>query len=309
MPTSLITTLTPTFSSETAHDKMMACVSLMETEIPKIYYRHLTGAKSWFLYKQWRVDNDVNSSGGFGNHLNWPYNNAAYCEMIRLGSVNIGGHIGWFKFVNDFAALEMGLIYCANYGSLVVAPGYVSKTLTPSTDYDTVRLYVPNQGTILNEFHTIIGTNNSSQSNNIAKLNDFKLYVYSSDDFAYIGFMNMDRCVIATKAHYIDDPTKIISVLVISCINNDNDLATDMMFANTIDILMQGSRVPISYNNSTTTIPQSTSFSKLVLHKFVQSGYYFDNIFTYSGTLPSNHFMYNGAEYVKIACNLLIKIG
>lgn len=310
MPISKITTLRPSFASEAVADKVKACVDFMEYNLPKIYYKHLTGAYTWFMYKQWRFDNTTSTSPiRFNNNTYFPYN-AGYSELLICDRASLGGHMGWMKFVNDFAYLNIGLIYASyDYSgngsrtNITIMPGYVSKTIYSISDFNTAKFYIPYSTSYHNKAHTILGSYNAYAS----LLDDFKLYTYQSNYFSYVGFMNMDRCVVATRAYNIDDPTQEISVIVISCINDEEDDYRNMMAANTIDIIMQESRVPKTYTDTIDNMPQTTSYDKFVMYKFVQDGYYFNNIFTYTGTLPSNHFYYNGSEYIKIACNLLLK--
>lgn len=311
MPTSVISILRPTYTSDSIADKVKACRDFIESQLPTVLYQHINGgAASWFLYKQWRYDNTDTYPIGFENADYFPYNQAEYSPLVGADQVNRAGYIGWFKFVNDFAPYDIGLLYMSydrvnsyNWTNVVIVPGYASKRINSSSDLSTVKFYVPNNSNNTTKFHTILGSTYAV----VSLLDDFKLYTYSSPYFAYIGFMNMDRCVVATRAYKIDDPTQETSVILISCINKTNDDYSNMTPANTIDIFMNQSRVPITYIDTIDNMPQSISFDKLIMHKLVVDGYYFNNIFRYTGILPSSHFQYNGSEYIEIACNLLLK--
>lgn len=311
MPTSVISTLRPTYTSDSIADKVKACRDFIESQLPTVLYQHINGGTaSWFLYKQWRYDNTDTNTIGFENDDYFPYNQAGYSYLVGADRARQAGYIGWFKFVNDFASYNIGLLYMSydrinsyNWTNVVIVPGYASKPIYSSSDLNTVKFYVTNNSENKSKFHTILG----STVANTSLLDDFKLYTYSSPYFAYIGFMNMDRCVVVTRAYKIDDPTQETSVILMSCINKIDDNYLNMMSANTIDIFMDQSRVPITYIDTIDNMPQSMSLDKIIMHKLVVDGYYFNNIFRYTGAIPSNHFKYNGSEYVKIACNLLLK--
>ena len=234
MPSSVITTSRPTFSSEALKDKVQACAEFIGTELPKIYYLHKKSAEvySWFVYKQWKWNNDAGAVN-FTSHEYWPYNNSnLYSYLMNVDAYANGGYLLWMKFVNDFAAMNIGLLCTSGESNITIMPGYISKKINTRTDFNTAKFYIPNSDNALNAYHTILGSTNPYTSN----IDDFKIFTCSGNDLAYIGFVNTDRCIVATRAYKLDDPTQSTSVILISCINSEIDDYRNMQEANVIDI-------------------------------------------------------------------------
>lgn len=306
MPSSQISVFYPEYTSDTVKDKMLATVSLFETRMSLM---HFNGGGVISSSIKYNMPSTVSGQGQF-DASNFPYNNTSD-PLIIIDTYNYGGFIGYRSLVNHFSSYHMGLVYnsyCSSWNgsvnNLCVSVGYVSgapSVRDSAIDTSSMKIYIPGANQCL------IGSTHDGYGN-LAD-NNFKIYSYNGTDLSFMSLVNIDRCFAVTHARKLDDPTSVADVVISSGVNYTNEAlnGTGILHpANVFNVFMNKSRVPTTYTSD--ILNYSSTSQKLILYKFVQDGYYFDNVYTYSGVLPSDHFYYNNEEYIRIAFNILFKL-
>ncbi len=302
MPQSLITTHVPTFTSQTVKDKVVTVKELFLSLLPSLTIKMSDQTTKPVLTLDWEY---ISSSGETEvTSWNWPYSSSN--AILRCPSYTYGGFIGNIKPMNDFASFDVGILY-NNWSSGISISNFCAfmgifegNAPTTKTELENLTAYCAGNA------HTLIG---SSYSNNglVTMTDNMKFFTYSGDNVAYIAFYYLNRCMVFTYAHSMDNPAVKMPVIIASVYNVINEnYQKGVNDANVVQVAMYNSRVVDMF--TTDIYGQTYNTEKLILYKFAHKGYYFDNVFTYSGTVPSAHFIYDGDEYIKIGLNMLIKL-
>lgn len=299
MPQSLIVTHVPTFTSQTATAKVVTVKELFLSLIPSLTIKMSDQTTKPVLAFDWEYLGSQASST-----WKWPYGPSN--PILKFAGSIYSAFVGNIKPVNDFSSFDVGIIYnswCnSNSMSNFCAFMGIFEGDPPSDNTELADLNVYSAGNA----HALIGSNyNNSGLNTLT--DNMKFFTYSGDNVAYIAFYYLNRCMIFTYAHSMDNPAVTMPVIIASVSNNTNEnYQNGVSSANVVQVAMYNSRVVDMF--TTNVYGQTHNTEKLILYKFAHKGYYFDNIFTYSGTIPSTHFIYDGDEYVKIGLNMLVKL-
>jgi hypothetical protein len=315
MSTSRITITTPSYISEKDIDRVLQARTMLSDIIEHLTLKDDEGkSNNVFVPKgytggpSWHYDSPSawNSYITFSNSSYFPYNNAATNSSIYLDRGTNGGFLEYIELNNvygEFTGYHFGVILnmftTGSKCDLIVTPGVIEgrpSTVNDAPDVSNVKFYIPGP------LHNIFGSNNSTRH-----MNSFRIYSYSGTNISFISVGRFDRCMIFARTHKLEDPYTPYVGVITSTYNGITDADVNLVEANTIDVFTDGCRIPTTF---TSDIYDNGTFNmtKMILHKFVHNGYVFDNVYTYSGSIPSNHFFYNGDEYIKIAYNMLLKV-
>ena len=301
MPQSLITTHVPTFTSQTAKDKVATVKELFLSLIPSLTIKMSDQTTKPVLALDWEY---LASSGTAVTSWSWPYSPSN--DILRCPSPGYGGFIGNIKLINDFSSFDVGLLYnswssSSTFSNFCAFMGILEGDApTTRTELENLTAYCAGNA------HALIGSTYSNSGLN-TMTDNMKFFTYSGDNIAYIAFYCLNRCMIFTYAHSMDNPALTMPAIIASVSSAINEnYQKGVSEANVVQVAMYNSRVVDMFTND--IYGQTHNTEKLVLYKFAHKGYYFDNVFMYSGTVPSTHFIYDGDEYIKIGLNMLIKL-
>lgn len=310
MSTSNIVVSTPAFTTDSWEQRAGTCVDL--------YCNIATALRlnNQAVFQQmWRF---VNSGADVSVSTSNVYNSSTVTIYSNSGTVNT-----YLKLANDFAGFNCGLFVnqttntgnsnnqrssrvvgimpCALEGQVVdTREKFTSLTVMVPTTANYYR-YVTKQATGYFE----------------AILELFKVYSYSGSNIAFIAPFGLRRSVIFSYAKSISNPNDIKPIYIVMATHNGSNDSSDAYDASTglnidpnvgyVDIYFDDNRF-ISKTYTSMINKYSNVHNKLILYKFTHNGYYCDNIFTYEGELPYEHFVYNNEEYVRVAYNLILKL-
>lgn len=302
MPQSLITTHVPTFTSQKAKDKVATIKELFLSLLPSLTIKMSDQTTKPVLALDWEY---LPSSGDTAiTSWSWPYSPSN--AILRCPSLGYGGFIGNIKPMNDFTSFDVGILYnsWSNDSSISNFCAFMGifegNAPTTKTELSNLNAYCAGNA------HALIGS--SYNNNGLNTMTDnMKFFTYSGDNIAYIAFYYLNRCMVFTYAHSMDNPAVKMPAIIASVSSTINEnFQNGVSEANVVQVAMYNSRVVDMFTND--IYGQTHNTEKLILYKFAHKGYYFDNVFTYSGATPSTHFIYDGDEYIKIGLNMLIKL-
>lgn len=296
MSQSVITKIVPTYDSQVASAQAQTTLELFKNAISGLTLNNKLVANH-----TWELVNDVNTDKFFSAIKYFPYNTSAN-NLLKLNRSSWKGKIGHFEFINDFENYDFGLLYdlyasSDTYNKLAVLPGKVYNPVDRYADTESLQFYTVG-------LHTIYGTTASYAINN-----RFVLYTYSGTNISFLSIGNLSRCILFTYGHTMDDPSVMHPTIIISAWSNVSEQWSStaaLREANTIDVFVNNRRVPDTFSSNIDDY--SYNINKLILYKFTHDGYYFDNVFTYDGVLPSEHFIYDGHEYFRLAFDILVRL-
>ena len=248
----------------------------------------------------------------------FPYNSTTG-SIVSIYSSN--GPITYFlKLANDFEDYNLGLYLSqtTNTGNsnrgisetvIGIQPCYIYGTPLVYSDFSTLSAMVPytyDHGCFITKYPIDYNAN--------VLTNAFKVSSYSGNDSAFISAFGLPRTAVFSYMKNITDPTDIKPFFIIFTIKNMTSYC-DIYNATTGVQLSSDMRACIFTDNSRFPDVYTSDFNKygsiedkLILYKFTYKGYYCDNLFTYEGQLPYEHFIYEGHEYVHFARNIVAKL-
>ena len=303
MPQSLITTHIPTFTSQKVIDKVVTVKELFLSLLPSLTIKMSDQTTKPVLALDWEYLGPP-SSGAAVASWSWPYSPSN--SILKFSGSLYKGFIGNIKSVNDFSLFDVGIVYnswCsgATISNFCAFMGILEGD-APTTNTELANLNAYCAGNA----HALIGSNYNNTG--LSTMTDnMKFFTYSGDNIAYIAFYYLNRCMVFTYAHSMDNPAVKMPVIIASVSSAiSENFQNGVSEANVVQVAMYNSRVVDMF--TTDIYGQTHNTEKLILYKFAHKGYYFDNVFTYSGTIPSTQFIYDGDEYIKIGLNVLIKL-
>lgn len=295
---SKITEHTPVFESELAADKVFTINQMIETLAPALRTNGYP-----VLQKRWKF---VNNTTDYYKMDNMPYNSSNNTDFLYLDNGDYRAAVTYYQGINRFANFKLGLItsnYTNNSGVInnpIITVGWLSSTNVPQSAQacGTQEVYIPCT------YHVLYGSNRASTN---AKNDSFRFYTHNGTDISFLSFYNLDRCVAFIQGRSLDNPNNVKSAILVSGTSDNGEYYTsDLPPANYIDIFMDDSRVPTTYTSN--ICDYAANNRNFILYKFCYKGYSFDSVYTYTGTLPANHFFIGTDEYFKIGLNVLLKL-
>ena len=313
MSQSIIQISKPVFDTDNIIKRYGACLDLYATKA-----KALTLNNKNIFQQAWRLEMTEPTSRNTIGISTFPYNSSAG-SIISFYSSN--SPVTYFlKLANDFEDYNLGLYLSQTtntgdtYRSLVetdigIQPCYIYGTPLVYSDFSTLSAMVP----YTYDYNCFITKFLYDYDANVL-MNAFKVFSYSGNDIAFISAFGLSRTAVFSYMKNISDPTDIKPFFIIFSIKNMThwcdiynattgvQLSSDMKAC----VFTDNNRFPDVYASDFNRY--SSIEDKLVLYKFTYKGYYCDNLFTYEGQLPYEHFIYDGHEYVHFARNIVAKL-
>lgn len=312
MSNSSIVVSTPTFTTDNYVERAGVCVDLFCNTATALRLNNKA-----VLQQMWRFISPDSSEIASTNRV---YNTTDITVFTRKDTV-----ASYLKLANDFANFNYGLYVNqttntgnSNWGRSSTIVGIMPCAMEgPAVDtvakFQSTIVMVP---TTANYLRFIIKHPQCPDGGWNNYINLFKVYSYSGSNIAFVAPYGLSRSVIFSYAKNIANANDIKPIYITLAYHNGND-ALDAYDASTglkidpnlcyIDVYFNDDRF-ISASYTSAINKYSNVRDKLILYKFTHNGYYCDNIFTYEGELPYEHFIYNNEEYVHVAYNLVLKL-
>lgn len=312
MSQSIIQISKPVFDTDNIIKRYRACLDLYATKA-----KALTLNNKNIFQQAWRLEMTETSRNVIGIST-FPYNSSAG-SIVSYYSSN-SPVIYFLKLANDFEDYNFGLFLTqtTNTGNshwdmtetaIGIQPCYIYGTPLVYTDFSTLSAMVPytyDSGCFITKFAKTYDTD--------VVVNAFKVLSYSGNDVAFISAFGLPRTAVFSYMKNISDPTDIKPFFIMFTLKN-TDSYCDIYNATTGVQLSSDMKACVFTNNNRFPDVYTSDFNKyssiedkLVLYKFTYKGYYCDNLFTYEGQLPYEHFIYDGHEYVHFARNIVAKL-
>jgi hypothetical protein len=312
MSQSIIQISKPAFDTDNISKRCRACIDLYATKA-----KALTLNNKNIFQQAWKLDLYTNGANNISIPT-FPYNSSAGSIVARTSA---DSPVTYFlKLVNDFEDYNFGiyLSQTTNSGDLNrgltdtvigIQPCYIYGTPLDYSDFSTLSAMVP-----YTYDYTCFITKYPRDYDANVLMNAFKVFSYSGNDISFISAFGLPRTAVFSYMKNISDPTDIKPFFIIFSLKNMNSycdiynattgvqLSSDMKAC----VFTDNNRFPDVYTSDFNRY--SSIEDKLVLYKFTYKGYYCDNLFTYEGQLPYEHFIYDGHEYVHFARNIVAKL-
>ena len=280
------------------------------------------------IFTSWKL---VTPAGGTADFWvsSYPYNNPEQSSLHNAIYMRYNSDGFYLKLANDFANYNFGLwvTQSTNTGNsnnarvntiIGIQPCYIDASPINTSDtssFTSASGFVP---LVANYNNYRFITKHPIAGDRSNYYNAFKVYYYSGTNISFISAFGLQRSAIFSYMKNIENPLDVKPFFIFLCpiyASGGSQSYCDICDATTglqlndnmyVDVYTNYNRIPYTYTADINKY--SVVNDKLILYKFTHKGYYCDNVFTYEGELPYEHFVYDGHEYVHIVRNLVLKL-
>lgn len=194
------------------------------------------------------------------------------------------------KTVNDFGSIDAGLLHVfSNYSAML--PARIHYTTSPAVDEtNTISCAIVEHGKALS----------------ITDYINLPYHMYNGQTVAYCAIGHTKHSVTFAKLKSIDDPTNFKYIIIASGKTYTSDNLNDRVGFNNSMVIIDNDN--FAYTQYTSDIHKTSNSKIISIEKFVNNGYYSDEIFIFNGDCPSGIFKLDNVTYLNIGFNLYIKI-